>query len=151
MNTSGTRVVSQSCETPDVKVDMGSYNLSDFPENGASAKEQYFSLNMKNCPTGINNFRFSFSPTAGSPVWDAGTGMVNLNSNSTAKGLALQMRFSDKSTLKLNQNYIMKAPTSQGGNAYVSLQARFVRIEPSNAQMRAGDANAEIAFVVEYL
>jgi major type 1 subunit fimbrin (pilin) len=26
-----------------------------------------------------------------------------------------------------------------------------VRIEPSNAQMRAGDANAEIAFVVEYL
>lgn len=151
MNTSGTRVVSQSCETPDVKVDMGSYNLSDFPENGASAKEQYFSLNMKNCPAGINNFRFSFSPTAGSPVWDAGTGMVNLNSNSTAKGLALQMRFSDKSTLKLNQNYIMKAPTSQGGNAYVSLQARFVRIEPSNAQMRAGDANAEIAFVVEYL
>jgi type 1 fimbria pilin len=31
------------------------------------------------------------------------------------------------------------------------LQARFVRIEPSNAQMKAGDANAEIAFVVEYL
>jgi type 1 fimbria pilin len=45
----------------------------------------------------------------------------------------------------------MKAPTSSGGNASVSLQARFVRIEPSNAQMRAGDANAEIAFVVEYL
>jgi type 1 fimbria pilin len=61
------------------------------------------------------------------------------------------MRFSDRTILKLNQNYIMKAPTSSGGNASVSLQARFVRIEPSNAQMRAGDANAEIAFVVEYL
>jgi major type 1 subunit fimbrin (pilin) len=151
MNTSGTRVVSQSCETPDVKVDMGTYNLSDFPKNGASAKEKYFFLNFKNCPTGINNFRFSFSPTAGSPVWDAENGMVNLNSNSTAKGLALQMRFSDGKSLKLNQNYIRKAPTAQGGNDSVGLQARFVRIEPSNAQMRAGDANAEIAFVVEYL
>ncbi|MFW6749335.1 fimbrial protein [Pseudomonas glycinae] len=151
MNTTGTRVVSQSCETPDVKVDMGSYDLSDFPKNGAYAKEQYFSLNMKNCPTGINNFRFSFSPTADSPIWDAGNGMVNLNSTSTAKGLALQMRFSDGKSLKLNQNYIVKAPTAEGGNAFVDLQARFVRIEPANSQMRAGNANAEIAFVVEYL
>ncbi|AZZ76343.1 fimbrial protein [Pseudomonas sp. RU47] len=151
LNTSGTRVVSQSCETPDVKVDMGSYNLSDFPKNGAYAKEQYFFLSMKNCPAGINNFRYSFSPTAGSPAWDANTGMVNLNSSSTAKGLALQMRFRDGKPLKLNQNYITKAPTSEGGNASVDLQARFVRIEPSNAQMRAGNANAEIAFVVEYL
>lgn len=151
MNTNGTRIVSQSCETPDVKVDMGSYTMSDFLQNGDYAKEKYFFLDMKNCPPGINNFRYSFSPTAGSPAWSADTGVVHLNSNSTAKGLALQMRFSDRTILKLNQNYIMKAPTSSGGNASVSLQARFVRIEPSNAQMRAGDANAEIAFVVEYL
>lgn len=151
LNVTGTRVVSQSCETPDVKVDMGSYTLSDFFQNGAYGKDHLFYLGLKNCPPGINNFRFSFSPTAGSPVWDANTGVVNLNSNSTAKGLALQMRFGDRTQLKLNQKYIRKAPTEQGGNESITLQARFVRIEPSNAQMKPGDANADIAFVVEYL
>lgn len=151
MNVTGTRIVSQSCETPDVKVDMGSYTMSDFFQNGDYGKAKVFDLGIKNCPPGINNFRFAFLPTAGSPAWNADTGIINLNSNSTAKGLALQIRFRDERPLKLNQPYIMKAPTEEGGNNSVALQARFVRIEPSNAQMKPGDANAEIAFVVEYL
>ncbi|EIK60684.1 putative fimbrial protein [Pseudomonas lactis] len=150
LDTSGTRVIPQSCETPDVKVDMGDYNLSDFLKNGAFSEAKAFALKLNKCSVGINTLRFSLVPAASSPVQEANNGIVNLNSSSTAKGLALQLLLSNQEPVRLYQSYSVKAP-ALGGEAQIDLYARFIRPISSSANMSAGVANAEVAFVVEYL
>ncbi|MDR7055235.1 type 1 fimbria pilin [Pseudomonas koreensis] len=157
MATNGTTIVPQSCETPDIKVDMGSHDISAFSYNGAYSKSVNFDISLNNCPTGINKVTYTLLPTSTSPAQNATTGIVKLSADSTAQGMALQVLNSDGNPLVLNQSHVFTDYPSAGGNLKIPLSARYFRIAETAGNggfdkgMRAGTANATIAFVMSYL
>jgi len=157
MSTSGMTIVPQSCETPDVSVDMGSSDLSLFSEYGKYSDPVRFEIKLNNCPKGINKVSYSLVPTSGSPAVSAGAGMVELNSSSTAKGIALQLLDENQTPIELSKIYNFSGYSSMGGNFGIPLSAQYVRTLPTGKKggfdpgMSPGTANADIWFIMNYL
>ncbi|WPN72687.1 MULTISPECIES: fimbrial protein [Pseudomonas] len=157
MATNGTTIVPQSCETPDIKVDMGSHDMSSFAENGAYSEPVKFDISLNNCPPGIKKVTYTLKPTPTSPSQNSTRGIVQLSADSTAQGVALQVLNSDGNPLVLNQSYVFADYPSVGGNLKIPLSARYFRVAETGGNggfdkgMRAGTANATIAFVMSYL
>ncbi|MDD1002956.1 MULTISPECIES: fimbrial protein [Pseudomonas] len=157
MATNGTTIVPQSCETPDIKVDMGSHDMSSFAHNGAYSELVKFDISLNNCPPGIKKVTYTLKPTPTSPSQNSTRGIVQLSADSTAQGVALQVLNSDGNPLVLNQSYVFADYPSVGGNLKIPLSARYFRVAETGGNggfdkgMRAGTANATIAFVMSYL
>jgi major type 1 subunit fimbrin (pilin) len=157
MSTSGMTILPQSCETPDVKVDMGSNDLSVFSEYGKHSDPVMFNIKLSNCPKGINKIFYSLVPTSGSPAVGAGDGMVALNKSSTAKGIALQILDENQTPIELSKEYGFLGYSAAGGNFNIPLFARFFRTVPTGKSggfdpgMSSGTANADIWFIMNYL
>lgn len=157
MATKGTIIVPQSCETPDVRVDMGSYDISTFPENGAYSEAVNFNISLNNCPSGINKVTYTLLPTAISPSQNLNQGLVKLSADSTAQGFALQILNADGNPVVFSQNYVFTDYSSTGGNMKIPLSARYFRVVETGGSggwdkgMRAGTANASVTFVMSYL
>ncbi|MDZ3829611.1 fimbrial protein [Pseudomonas monsensis] len=157
MATNGTTIVPQSCETPDIKVDMGSHDMSSFAHNGAYSEPVKFDISLNNCPPGIKKVTYTLKPTLTSPSQNSTRGIVKLSADSTAQGVALQVLNSDGNPLVLHQSYVFADYSSAGGNLKIPLSARYFRVAETGGNggfdkgMRAGTANATIAFVMSYL
>lgn len=157
MATNGTTIVPQSCETPDIKVDMGSHDMSVFAHNGAYSEPVKFDISLNNCPPGINKVTYTLKPTSTSPGQDSTRGIVKLSADSTAQGVALQVLNSDGNPFVFYQSYVFTDYPSAGGNLKIPLSARYFRVAETGGNggfdkgMRAGSANATIAFVMSYL
>ncbi|MNE35674.1 fimbrial-like adhesin protein SfmF [compost metagenome] len=157
MATNGTTIVPQSCETPDIQVDMGSHDISIFTNNGAYSEPVKFDISLNNCPPGINKVTYTLKPTSTSPSQNSTRGIVKLSADSTALGLALQVLNSDGNPLVLHQSYVFAGYSSAGGNLKIPLSARYFRVAETGGNggfdkdMRAGTANATMAFVMSYL
>ncbi|EJN21108.1 fimbrial protein [Pseudomonas sp. GM80] len=157
MSIQGMTILPQSCETPDVKVDMGENDLSQFSEFGKHTDPVGFTVKVNNCPRGINKITYTLSPTPNSPEVSAGSGVVSLNQNSTAKGIALQLLDSNQFPIEFNKAYLFSGYSTEGGNYNIPLNAQYIRTVPTGNQggldpgMRAGSANAEIWFIMSYL
>ncbi|MNJ17526.1 Type-1 fimbrial protein, A chain precursor [compost metagenome] len=151
------KAVAQSCETPDVKVDMGEHDLGVFTESGASSKPTSFSIRLNNCPTGINKVMYSLEPTPTTPAWNAGLGIIELNKSSTAKGFALQIMDNNQTPLALNKKHLFSDYATTGGNFTIPLSARYYRTVPASTGgkddpgVTPGTANTEVTFVMSYL
>lgn len=158
MATNGTTIVPQSCETPDIKVDMGSHDISSlFANNGAYSEPVKFDISLNNCPVGINKATYTLKPTSTSPSQNSTRGIVKLSADSTAQGVALQVLNSDGNPIVLHQSYVFTDYRSAGGNLKIPLSARYFRVAETGGNggfdkgVRAGSANATIAFVMSYL
>ncbi|WP_435037298.1 fimbrial protein [Pseudomonas neuropathica] len=157
MATNGTTIVPQSCETPDIKVDMGSHDISAFSSNGTYSESVRFNISLNNCPIGINKVTYTLLPTSTSPAQNSTNGIVKLSADSTAQGVALQVLNSDGNPFVFHQSYVFTDYPSAGGNLKIPLSARYFRIAETGGNggfdkgMRAGTANATIAFVMSYL
>ncbi|WP_185021732.1 fimbrial protein [Pseudomonas protegens] len=157
MSTGGMTIVAQSCETPDVKVNMGAYNLSQFSEIGKHSDPVIFNIKVNNCPRGINKVTYTLSPTPSSPIVNLGSGTIGLNASSTAKGIALQLLDSDLTPVTFNKAYTVSDYSAVGGNFSIPLNAQFIRTVPTgkngalDAGMSSGTANAEVWFIMNYL
>ncbi|MFJ2544830.1 fimbrial protein [Pseudomonas sp. NPDC087612] len=150
-------IVAQSCETPDVNVEMGQYDLGVFSDIGDTSKATAFNILLNNCPSGINKVMYSLAPNPTTPAWDAGQGIIELNKTSTAKGIALQILDSNQTPLELNKDHAFSDYTSTGGNFRIPLSARYYRILPASnggkndSGVSPGTANSEVSFVMSYL
>ncbi|MFJ7145605.1 fimbrial protein [Pseudomonas protegens] len=157
MATNGTTIVPQSCETPDIKVDMGSHDISIFANNGAYSEPVKFDISLNNCPAGINKVTYTLKSTSTSPSQNSTQGIVKLSADSTAQGVALQVLNSDGNPIVLHQSYVFTDYPSAGGNLKIPLSARYFRVAETGGNggfdkgMLAGSANATIAFVMSYL
>lgn len=157
MATSGTTILPQSCETPDVRVEMGASDLSLFSEYGKHADPVRFNIKLNNCPKGINKISYNLVPTSSSPAVSAGVGIVELNKNSTAKGIALQLLDENQTPIELNKEYSFLGYSGAGGDFSIPLNAQFVRTLPTGKRggfdpgMSPGTANADIWFIMNYL
>lgn len=82
---------------------------------------------------------------------------MKLSADSTAQGVALQILNSDGNPIVLHQSYVFTDYSSAGGNLKIPVSARYFRTAKTGGNggfdkgMRAGSANANIAFVMSYL
>lgn len=151
------RFVAQSCESPDIKVDMGQYDLGIFSEIGDTSKATPFNILLNNCPSGIKKVMYTLAPNPTTPAWNAALGIVQLNSTSTAIGIGLQLLDSDNNPLELNKTYVYNDYSSNGGSFRIPLSARYYRTIPASKGgkddlgVTPGTANSEVSFVMSYL
>ncbi|WP_342244944.1 fimbrial protein [Pseudomonas sp. OTU5201] len=155
--TNSSSIVLQSCETPDVKVEMKEHNLSLFKSFESYTTPKTFSIKLNNCPSGISKVAYSLSANPMAPAWNPALGIVELNKSSTAKGIALQVLDSKLEPIQLDKTYIFSEYASSGGNFSIPMNARYIRTLPSGSAgqydpgMSAGTANTEVTFIMSYL
>lgn len=148
IQTTGTTIISMSCETPAVHVEMGDdYTPDDFHQAGAIEKRVSFSLTLNNCPPGLKKVSYTLKAT-GSAVSES-QGIVSLNPNSTAKGVALQLFDTGGRPIPLSVPQKFSSYDSNGGNFKIPMSASYYRL-PSEP-LYPGTANAEVTFIMTYL
>ncbi len=153
----GMSVAVPSCETPDVLVDMGEYDISEFSNNHSPPNPRHFSIKLNNCPTGINKVNYRLSTTTTAPAINPNQGVISLNKSSTAKGIALQIMDGNQQPVRLDTPYTFSDYSSTGGNFSIPFSARYVTTSSNKSLagdrigVRAGSANTEIIFIMSYL
>ncbi|QQX60948.1 fimbrial protein [Pseudomonas chlororaphis] len=151
------KFIAQSCETPDVRVEMGQYDLGIFSEIGDTSKATSFNILLNNCPSGIKKVMYTLAPNPTAPAWNTDLGIIELNGSSTAQGIALQILDSNQTPLELNKDHVFSDYTSTGGDFRIPLSARYYRTLPASSGgkndlgVRPGTANSEVSFVMSYL
>ncbi|MGS7251201.1 type 1 fimbrial protein [Pseudomonas sp. SK] len=150
-------IILQSCETPNIFVEMGEHNLSVFSRSGNATPPKAFNIKLNNCPSGIQKVSYSLSATSGSPAVDGALGIIKLNTSSTAKGIALQLLDGNQTPIQLDKTYVFNEYSTDGGNFSIPLSAKYIRTLPNgdagqyDEGMSAGSANSEVTFVMNYL
>lgn len=148
IQTNGSAITPISCETPDVRVEMGTdYKLSDFEHPAGVAKKVYFNLRLIGCPSSVKNVNYTLKANT-QPV-DASRGIVSLNASSTAKGIALQLFDTNGNPIPLETPQKFADYNSSGGDFQIPLSASYYRL-PSES-LEAGTANTEVTFIMTYL
>lgn len=153
LETTGMSLVVPSCETPDVIVDMGSYDLSEFSDKNSNSTPRRFNIKLNNCPAGIKKVNYRFATTAAAPAIDSNQGVISLNSNSTASGIALQILDSKQDPINLNLTHVFNDYNNSGGSFEIPLFARYYKKKETygDASIKAGSANSEVIFIMSYL
>lgn len=137
-----------SCQTPAVPVAMGDdYQLQDFDQAGATPRKVRFNIGLNQCQTGIKKVTYSLKATT--PVIDAAKGIVALNNTSTATGIGLQLMNETGQPIALDTAYPFNAFTTTGTTFKIPLSAAYYRLP--NGNLKAGSANTEVTFIVNYL
>ncbi|WP_233281631.1 fimbrial protein [Pseudomonas tructae] len=137
-----------SCQTPSVPVVMGDdYQLQEFREAGAKPRTVPFDIALNQCQNGIKKVTYSLK--ANTPVIDGPNGIVALNAKSTAKGIGLQLMNALGQPIALDTSYPFDAFTTTGLNFKIPLSAAYYRL--GTEELRAGSANTEVTFIVNYL
>lgn len=137
-----------SCQTPSVPVAMGDdYQLQDFSDAGAKPRTVRFDIALNQCQTGIKKVTYSLKATT--PVIDATKGIVALNSTSTASGIGLQLMNDVGQPIAFDTTYPFNAFTTTGTDFKIPLTAAYYRLP--TGELKAGSANTEVTFIVNYL
>lgn len=137
-----------SCQTPSVPVAMGDdYKLHEFRDAGATPRKVRFNIGLNRCQTGIKKVTYSLK--ANTPVIDAANGIVALNYSSTAKGVGLQLLDDAGQPIALDTTYPFDAFTTTGTDFKIPLSASYYRL--TTEELKAGSANTEVTFIVNYL
>lgn len=157
ININGISIVVPSCETPDVTVDMGNHDISEFTSNSSHPPPRHFNIKLNNCPTGIKKVNYKISATPTAPALDPSQGIISLNTSSTAKGIALQIMDESQQPINLNSTYTFNDYSVTGGNFSIPFSARYLKTAAVKSEgvestgIRAGSANSELIFIMSYL
>ncbi|NCE90386.1 fimbrial protein [Pseudomonas sp. L13] len=137
-----------SCQTPSVLVAMGDdYQLQDYREAGAKPRTVSLNIALNQCQAGIKKVTYSLKATT--PIIDAKNGVVALNSTSTATGIGLQLMNDAGQPIAFDTIYAFNAFTTTGTDFKIPLSAAYYRLPTGN--LKAGIANTEITFIMNYL
>lgn len=145
-------VIAQTCRTPDkIDVRMGTPSVSTLFDIIAP-KYVYFSIHLTSCPNVINKIHYKLIPADSSPPIQASSGLIRLNSSSTAKGVGLQILNRFGLNISLGE-YFRPTDFEPGTESYeLQMIAKYVRLPGvSQSDIVPGTANAEIMFQIEYL
>jgi type 1 fimbria pilin len=149
----GTINVSQ-CSLPpapgnQIDVPMGTWNLSTFSAGRSTSVPQGFVIPLNNCVTGGSDSAFAYirlEGKNGSTIVNAEEGILGLNSDSTAKGVAVQVLKADAIT-PLPLGVDVPVQRLINGAVSISLAAQYILADES---LTAGTANASAGFTLTY-
>lgn len=144
-----TDIVIAACVTPDVTVDLGTHAPSEFSGVGSSSSPVSFNVNVNNCPAGINTVLYGFNYPSESLRNNAAQGIINLDSSSTASGVAVQLLDNNGTTPKAMDTWFTLPGYNPGagGNYTIPLKARYVQ---TGGTVTAGPANTSILLAMNY-
>lgn len=137
-----------SCQTPSVPVAMGDdYQLWEFRDAGSTPRTIRFNIGLNQCQTGIKKVTYSLKATT--PVIDATKGVVAPNAGSTATGIGLQLMNETGQPVAFGTDYTFNGFTTTGTSFKIPLSAAYYRLPTGD--LKAGSANTEVTFIVNYL
>ncbi|WP_322074749.1 fimbrial protein [Burkholderia cepacia] len=143
---SDTKIIVASCSTPNVNVNLGSYNQATFTGLGSTTPPVKFNVSIEACPAGLNSIQYQFIPV--NAVVDAANGVLALSSNSTATGIGLQLKDGNGKALQYDTPYTLPNLSGPTGGAYtIPLTAAYYQTASS---VTAGSANAILTFTMNY-
>ncbi|OPA96922.1 hypothetical protein BFW87_11425 [Pseudomonas fluorescens] len=143
-----------------VDVPMGTWERRVFNGPGTTTTTQNFSITLNNCLAGTyasgqpwnyfqgNNANIRLEGVRGSAIVDAGNGVMGLNAESTAKGVAVQVLKQDGTPLALG----VDTPVMPVRDGVTTLQfgARYIQTAGSAIGPEPGVANATANFTITY-
>lgn len=136
-----------SCKSPNVSVQMGDdYRIMDFDNAGDAPQTVKFNIDLNECQTGIKKVNYAIK--ANTHVIDAGTGIVALDSSSTAKGIGLKLMDETGQPIALAP-YSFNGFNTSATSFTIPLAAACYRLP--NANVEAGTANTSVTFIMSYL
>lgn len=166
-------VVANTCETPDVNVDMGKWDVSDFGSKGKTTKWTKSNITLKNCPTfsgyfstnavssytngsvnipsrDANTLSVSITPTT--QLIDATNGIMAISSGtSSASGIGIQLGWGDSTAIptvfNFNQNYRFSPPINGTTSFDIPLSARYIQ---TGSVVTPGSADGKVTFTINY-
>ncbi|MGL5214275.1 MAG: fimbrial protein [Aeromonas hydrophila] len=167
-------ITTPSCQTPDVTIDMGTYDLqSDFSGVGSTTPWKDGTFNLVNCPVFYGYYDNSTFPsydaatgnvtvTTANPniikvsvspyshVIDSANGVFALDSISdSALGVALQLGYGDTTPTPMDLSSVMDIVTDSTGTSTINLPFHARYIQTENV-ISPGIAKARLAVNVEY-
>ncbi|UBO72388.1 fimbrial protein [Aeromonas rivuli] len=165
-------IVSQSCTTPDVSVDLGSHDIaSNFSGQGSATPWVPFQLRMENCPTfygtindGQNNFysndgssgvgavspnSITVSLTPNTAIIDDAQAIMGLaDTGSQASGVGIQIAaYQESRPATFSKPTIFYQGSDGSPSRTVNYFARYIQTETT---VTPGDANGTVSFLIEY-
>lgn len=122
-------------------------NSMSFARLAPPPRKVRFNIGLNQCRTGIKKVTYSLK--ANTPVIDAAKGIITLNDSSTAKGIGLQLLNDAGQPIALDTTYPFDAFTATGTDFKIPLSASYYRL--TTEELKAGSANTEVTFIVNYL
>jgi|SRR5450830_1430484 len=169
-------VVSRTCDTPNVQVELGTRQLREFTSIGSAFPWQVFAITLLNCsvfhgfyqgtgPRWLSNgtienldsrtqnmLRYRLDPTQ-APV-DAINGVINLNPSApgespAASGVGIQIAEMSETPVQLStlRDSGITTAAIEGGSYSIPLRARYLQTE---TRVTAGPANGSVVFTINY-
>jgi major type 1 subunit fimbrin (pilin) len=167
-------IVSSTCTTPDLTVQMGTYEISqNFKAAGSFSDWRDASVTLTNCPvfngtlndggrtiyyndgtSRIGNFTANYltlSLTPNTPVIDSANGIIGISGGANAaSGVGIQLAYGTTNTPQLvnfstQKNY--PQPVKYAGNVTIPLVARYIQ---TGSPVLPGQANATVTYTIYY-
>lgn len=140
-----------ACTTPDVKVDLGSHNVSDadLAAIGSTTTAVPVNIKLNNCPAGMNAIQYRIEPNT--TVVNQALSIVSLDSAASASGVGVQLLNSTGTApfALSTTTFQAFAPynKSTGGDYVIPLMARYYR----TGNLSPGTATSSLVFTMLYL
>lgn len=166
------KVETSTCTTPNVNVDLGNYQTSQFDKIGSATPWVDSSIRLENCPifhgyfneenyqtsqgttptgSSINNsIEVKLSPLT--DIFDSKEGIIKLNNNngSSAQGIGIKIAQGSESrpaNWDFDKSLTIEMPKNHFGSMRVPLFSRYIR---TSEVLRGGQANAQVLFTINY-
>ncbi|KKM56255.1 fimbrial protein [Yersinia pestis] len=140
------QIMTQTCTTPDVVVNLPEVNSRQFTGIGTVKALKAFNLNFNHCPGGLDGINYKFGATTS--ILDSANGVVALDANSTAEGVGVLLRSQSDAAIELDKEYTMSGyDTSSTQNYTVPMQAGIYQIENT---VTPGSVKGEFTFTLIY-
>lgn len=144
---SGTQIDVLACVTPDVTVELGSYQPSQFTGVGSTTAPVNFNISMNGCPAGINGVWYGFNYPSEAQRGDTANGVINLDSASTARGVAVQLLDQANNPMPFDVWRGFAGYNYAGGNYVIPMKARYIQ---RSTTVTPGTANTYIWLAMHY-
>lgn len=145
-NAVNVQVMTQTCITPNVIVNLPDVAVNEFKAVGSIKGLKSFNLNFNNCPGGLEGINYKFGATTN--ILNQANGVVALDNGSTAKGVGVLLRSQMGAAIELNKEYTMTGYNSSSVQNYtVPMQAGMYQTANS---VESGSVKGGFTFTLIY-
>lgn len=137
-------IVNWSCTistaSQNITVNLGTWDTRSLKTPGTNTTPSYFSISLSHCNNGSVTTTFNGTAAGNS------SNELALDSASTATGVAIRFMNDDRTALPLNKSSAT-VPVDSSGSVILGFYAAYVSTAD---KIRAGSANAEATFTINY-
>lgn len=129
------QIVSNTCQTPNVSVDMGKHNTKEFAQVGSGTAWKDFTINLNNCPA----FHGVYATNASTWISQSGTNPSGIGTAGAKTPNSLSFRIDPARTpISVNDGVLSLNPIGVGGAPAASGVGVQIAVGSSNTPLRLG-------------